>query len=213
MVDELLSTPEICRLWVAIKSSNNMLKLQISLIISYKNSVRVLHSLHGQQLLVYVFPVASYTLRADIQDAFQVSLIMSTIVSFHRFNSFLCIKGPKLLPIRKQKTRKIQSHLQLKHSKWSREVSSRNDPFINGPSSWCCQVWWLWDSLNETFILVVGFSIDLRPEDYYAAFLDMVKNLLDGNMEPLVYEDTLREMFGIHAYLAFTLDKVIFYCA
>lgn len=46
-------------------------------------------------------------------------------------------------------------------------------------------------------------------EDYYPAFLDMVKNLLDGNMDSTAYEDTLREMFGIHAYIAFTLDKVI----
>jgi hypothetical protein len=36
----------------------------------------------------------------------------------------------------------------------------------------------------------------------------MVKNLLDGNMDAQAYEDTLREMFGIHAYVSFTLDKV-----
>lgn len=49
----------------------------------------------------------------------------------------------------------------------------------------------------------------IEIEDYYPAFLDMVKNLLDGNMESNTYEDTLREMFGIHAYIAFTLDKVV----
>lgn len=48
-------------------------------------------------------------------------------------------------------------------------------------------------------------------EDYYPAFLDMVKNVLDGNMDSNAYEDTLREMFGIHAYIAFTLDKVVTY--
>ncbi|XP_022900635.2 paired amphipathic helix protein Sin3a isoform X1 [Onthophagus taurus] len=51
----------------------------------------------------------------------------------------------------------------------------------------------------------------IEVEDYYPAFLDMVKNLLDGNMESSMYEDTLREMFGIHAYIAFTLDKVVSY--
>lgn len=51
----------------------------------------------------------------------------------------------------------------------------------------------------------------IEVEDYYPAFLDMVKNLLDGNMEANTYEDTLREMFGIHAYIAFTLDKVVSY--
>lgn len=37
----------------------------------------------------------------------------------------------------------------------------------------------------------------------------MVRNLLDGNMEPAQYEDSLREMFTIHAYTAFTMDKLI----
>ena len=49
---------------------------------------------------------------------------------------------------------------------------------------------------------------DIEPEEYYPAFVDMVKNVLDGNMDSQAYEDTLREMFGIHAYKAFTLDKV-----
>jgi len=49
----------------------------------------------------------------------------------------------------------------------------------------------------------------LSPTDYYPAFLDLVRSLLDGNMENQAYEDTLREMFGIHAFTAFTLDKVI----
>jgi len=56
--------------------------------------------------------------------------------------------------------------------------------------------------------LIPSISDEIEPEDYYAAFLDMVKNLLDGNMDSQAYEDTLREMFGIHAYITFTLDKV-----
>lgn len=48
-------------------------------------------------------------------------------------------------------------------------------------------------------------------EDYYPAFLDMVKNVLDGNMDSNSFEDTLRDIFGIHAYIAFTLDKVVSY--
>lgn len=50
---------------------------------------------------------------------------------------------------------------------------------------------------------------DIDVEEYYPTFLDMVKNLLDGNMESNAYEDTLRDMFGIYAYLGFTLDKVV----
>lgn len=53
---------------------------------------------------------------------------------------------------------------------------------------------------------------EIPPDDYYPAFLDIVRNLLDGNMESTQYEDTLREMFGIHAYIAFTLDKVVHNC-
>ncbi|XP_030233979.1 paired amphipathic helix protein Sin3a isoform X1 [Gadus morhua] len=52
-------------------------------------------------------------------------------------------------------------------------------------------------------------GVDVDVEDYYSTFLEMVKNLLDGNMEPGQYEDTLREMFTIHAYTAFTMDKLI----
>lgn len=40
----------------------------------------------------------------------------------------------------------------------------------------------------------------------------MVRNLLDGNMDSSSYEDSLRDMFGIHAYMAFTMDKIIHNC-
>lgn len=60
----------------------------------------------------------------------------------------------------------------------------------------------------HSVILYLG---EIEIEDYYPAFLDMIKNVLDGNMESTAYEDTLREMFGIHAYIAFTLDKVVTY--
>ena len=53
---------------------------------------------------------------------------------------------------------------------------------------------------------------DVRADEYYPTFLDIVRNLLDGNMDSTQYEDTLREMFGIHAYIAFTLDKVVHNC-
>lgn len=52
-------------------------------------------------------------------------------------------------------------------------------------------------------------AVDVDVEDYYSVFLEMVRNLLDGNMEPIQYEDSLREMFTIHAYIAFTMDKLI----
>lgn len=50
---------------------------------------------------------------------------------------------------------------------------------------------------------------EVEPEEFYPYFLEMVKSLLDGNLEPTQYEDQLREMYGIHAYIAFTMDKLV----
>ena len=55
-------------------------------------------------------------------------------------------------------------------------------------------------------------KLDIAVDDFYPAFLDIVRNLLDNNMDSVQYEDTLREMFGIHAYIAFTLDKLVHNC-
>lgn len=52
---------------------------------------------------------------------------------------------------------------------------------------------------------------EVLVEDYYPTFLDMLKSVLDGNMDSNHYEDSLREMFGIHAYTAFTLDRVCYF--
>ncbi|XP_053206939.1 paired amphipathic helix protein Sin3a-like isoform X2 [Panonychus citri] len=50
---------------------------------------------------------------------------------------------------------------------------------------------------------------DYEVEEYFLALIDMVKQVLDGNLDFNQFEDQLREMFGIHAYIAFTLDKVV----
>ncbi|ESO95141.1 hypothetical protein LOTGIDRAFT_232221 [Lottia gigantea] len=50
---------------------------------------------------------------------------------------------------------------------------------------------------------------EVEPEEYYTYFLEMIKNLLDGHLESSTYEDQLREMFGIQAYIAFTMDKLV----
>lgn len=50
---------------------------------------------------------------------------------------------------------------------------------------------------------------DIEVEEYFLVFVDMIKQLLDGNLESNHYEDMLRDMFGIYAYVAFTMDKVI----
>ncbi|KAL4216441.1 Paired amphipathic helix protein Sin3a [Mactra antiquata] len=50
---------------------------------------------------------------------------------------------------------------------------------------------------------------EIEPDEYFPYFLDMIKNLLDGNLETSSYEDQLREMYGIYAYIAFTMDKLV----
>ncbi|XP_066557798.1 SIN3 transcription regulator family member Aa [Amia ocellicauda] len=62
---------------------------------------------------------------------------------------------------------------------------------------------------NPAIQLRLKEPMDIEVEDYYSAFLEMVRNLLDGNMDASQYEDSLREMFTIHAYIAFTMDKLI----
>ncbi|XP_068622089.1 paired amphipathic helix protein Sin3a isoform X2 [Battus philenor] len=48
-----------------------------------------------------------------------------------------------------------------------------------------------------------------EPRHYYSTLLDLVRAVLDGNTEPAAYEDAVREMLGIKAYPAYTLDKVV----
>ncbi|XP_042526536.1 LOW QUALITY PROTEIN: paired amphipathic helix protein Sin3b [Dipodomys spectabilis] len=50
---------------------------------------------------------------------------------------------------------------------------------------------------------------EVELEEYYPAFLDMVRSLLEGSIDPAQYEDALREMFTIHAYIGFTMDKLV----
>lgn len=49
----------------------------------------------------------------------------------------------------------------------------------------------------------------VEPEKCYGYLLEMVKSYLDGNLEAAVYEEQLRDVFTIHAYVAYTMDKLI----
>jgi len=53
------------------------------------------------------------------------------------------------------------------------------------------------------------FTDDIEVEEYFPLFVDMIKQVLDGNLDGNQFEDTLRDMFGIHAYIGFTMDKVV----
>jgi paired amphipathic helix protein Sin3a len=52
-------------------------------------------------------------------------------------------------------------------------------------------------------------NLGVNPDEYYPAFLELVKAFSDGSVDGGLYEDTLREMFTTKAYIAFTMDKLI----
>jgi len=45
--------------------------------------------------------------------------------------------------------------------------------------------------------------------DSYGYLMDLLRSVLDGSLEVNVFEEQLREVFGSHAYIAYTLDKLI----
>ncbi|XP_064388294.1 paired amphipathic helix protein Sin3a-like isoform X2 [Halichondria panicea] len=50
---------------------------------------------------------------------------------------------------------------------------------------------------------------DIKVEEYYPTFLNMAKNFMEGNIDTTTYEDTCREMFGVNAYVVFTIDRLV----
>jgi paired amphipathic helix protein Sin3a len=49
--------------------------------------------------------------------------------------------------------------------------------------------------------------MDMRES--YGYLMDSVRSVLDGSIEASVFEEQLREVFGCHAYVAYTLDKLV----
>ncbi|XP_053172449.1 paired amphipathic helix protein Sin3a-like isoform X2 [Scomber japonicus] len=121
-------------------------------------------------------------------DAYNLYFVNNYWYIFLRLHHILC---SRLLRIYGQAEKQIEEDAREKE--WEREVlgvkRDKNE--------------------NPAIQLKMKEPMDVDVEDYYSVFLEMVRNLLDGNMEPAQYEDSLREMFTIHAYIAFTMDKLI----
>ncbi|XP_069551467.1 SIN3 transcription regulator family member Aa isoform X2 [Brachyistius frenatus] len=121
-------------------------------------------------------------------DAYNLFYVNNNWYIFLRLHQTLC---SRLLRLYGQAERQIEE--EVRERDWEREVlglkKEKND--------------------NPAIQLRLKEPMDIEVEDYYSAFLEMVRNLLDGNMEASQYEDSLREMFTIHAYTAFTMDKLI----
>ncbi|XP_053721872.1 paired amphipathic helix protein Sin3a-like [Synchiropus splendidus] len=121
-------------------------------------------------------------------DAYNLFLVNNNWYIFFRLHHILC---SRLLRIYGQAEKQIVEDSQEKE--WEREVLGIKKEKTDNPA----------------IQLKLKEPMDVEVEDYYSVFLEMVRNLLDGNMEPAQYEDSLREMFTIHAYIAFTMDKLI----
>uniref|UniRef100_A0A8C9ZGW5 SIN3 transcription regulator family member Ab n=1 Tax=Sander lucioperca TaxID=283035 RepID=A0A8C9ZGW5_SANLU len=121
-------------------------------------------------------------------DAYNMFFVNNYWYIFLRLHHILC---SRLLRIYGQAEKQIEED--AREREWEREVlglkREKNE--------------------NPAIQLKMKEPMDVDVEDYYSVFLEMVRNLLDGNMEPIQYEDSLREMFTIHAYIAFTMDKLI----
>uniref|UniRef100_A0A8C7L3Q0 Paired amphipathic helix protein Sin3a n=1 Tax=Oncorhynchus kisutch TaxID=8019 RepID=A0A8C7L3Q0_ONCKI len=121
-------------------------------------------------------------------EAYNLFYVNNNWYIFLRLHQTLC---SRLMRIYGQAERQIEED--IRERDWEREVlglkRDKND--------------------NPAIQLRLKEPSEFIVEDYYSAFLEMVRNLLDGNMEPAQYEDSLREMFTIHAYTAFTMDKLI----
>ncbi|KAG7468308.1 hypothetical protein MATL_G00141500 [Megalops atlanticus] len=123
-----------------------------------------------------------------MDEAYNLFYVNNNWYIFLRLHHILC---SRLLRIYGQAERQIEED--IRERDWEREVlglkREKND--------------------NPAIQLRLKEPMDIEVEDFYSAFLEMVRNLLDGNMDASQYEDSLREMFTIHAYIAFTMDKLI----
>uniref|UniRef100_A0A3Q2ZJC4 Paired amphipathic helix protein Sin3a n=1 Tax=Kryptolebias marmoratus TaxID=37003 RepID=A0A3Q2ZJC4_KRYMA len=121
-------------------------------------------------------------------DAYNLFFVNNYWYVFFRLHHILC---SRLLRIYGQAEKQIEEDAHERE--WEREVlglkKEKNE--------------------NPAIQLKMKEPMEVDVDEYYSVFLEMVRNLLDGNMEPAQYEDSLREMFTIHAYIAFTMDKLI----
>ncbi|KAM4677173.1 paired amphipathic helix protein Sin3a isoform 5-T6 [Discoglossus pictus] len=123
-----------------------------------------------------------------VEDTYNLFYVNNNWYIFLRLHQILC---SRLLRIYTQAEKQVEE--EMREREWEREVLGLKREKNDSPA----------------IQLRLKEPMDIEAEDYYPAFLDMVRNLLDGNMDSNQYEDSLREMFTIHAFIAFTMDKLI----
>uniref|UniRef100_A0A672KAE1 Paired amphipathic helix protein Sin3a-like n=2 Tax=Sinocyclocheilus grahami TaxID=75366 RepID=A0A672KAE1_SINGR len=138
--------------------------------------------------LLFSHTAATQQKLSNCDDAYNLFYVNNNWYIFLRLHQILC---SRLLRIYAQAEKQIEED--AREREWERNVlglkREKND--------------------NPAIQLRLKEPMDIDVEDHYSAALEMVRNLLDGNMETSQYEDQLREMFTIHAYIAFTMDKLI----
>lgn len=71
-------------------------------------------------------------------------------------------------------------------------------------------IWFGFDLRKNPLLCTYIYLLDkLQPDEYFPEFIKMLKDVLDGGMELAKYEEKMRELFGIHAYICFTMNKVV----
>jgi paired amphipathic helix protein Sin3a len=67
------------------------------------------------------------------------------------------------------------------------------------------------DVQNKSASVLLGLKkpVELEPSQFYSTFIELLKSLLEGRIDNTTFEDNCREIFGVHAFITFTLDKVI----
>ncbi|XP_056595633.1 LOW QUALITY PROTEIN: SIN3 transcription regulator family member Aa [Triplophysa dalaica] len=135
-----------------------------------------------------LFSVSTAQRLRSCDDPYNLFYVNNNWYIFFRLHHTLC---SRLLRLYMQAERLLEDD--LREREWEREVlglkRDKNE--------------------NTAVQLRLKEPMDVDVDDYYSAFLEMLRNLLDGNMEASQYEESLREMFTIHAYVAFTMDKLI----
>uniref|UniRef100_A0A8C1D114 SIN3 transcription regulator family member Ab n=1 Tax=Cyprinus carpio carpio TaxID=630221 RepID=A0A8C1D114_CYPCA len=138
--------------------------------------------------LLFSHTAATQQKLSNCDDAYNLFYVNNNWYIFLRLHQILC---SRLLRIYAQAEKQIEED--AREREWERNMLGLKREKNDSPA----------------IQLRLKEPMDIDVEDYYSAFLEMVRNLLDGNMETSQYEDQLREMFTIHAYIAFTMDKLI----
>uniref|UniRef100_A0A8C1J7F4 SIN3 transcription regulator family member Ab n=2 Tax=Cyprinus carpio TaxID=7962 RepID=A0A8C1J7F4_CYPCA len=138
--------------------------------------------------LLFSHTAATQQKLSNCDDAYNLFYVNNNWYIFLRLHQILC---SRLLRIYAQGEKQIEED--AREREWEKNVLGLKREKNDSPA----------------IQLRLKEPMDIDVEDYYSVFLEMVRNLLDGNMETSQYEDQLREMFTIHAYIAFTMDKLI----